>query len=298
MPQSAPPESGIARQAVKYTFTTLDDPLVYSNFNELLGINNEGHIVGYAGSGSPSDPSQGYVIYPPYAKENYRSIIYPRALGTVATAINNKKNIAGFYAEKGDKTLAFSYTGGIWTSYRDPKARGDGGTTKILGLNDSGVGVGFYQLGSASGSFEVNIARDNFQGLNPRGGSDAIAAGINSNGDIVGYLTESSGTVAGFLRKNGTYTNFSYPGSASTEFLAVTAHDYIVGSYVDSKGATHGFLLTSPLWKNITWLSIDDPDGVGTTVVTSVNIHKDLVGYYVDGSGNTHGFLAIPSSSK
>jgi hypothetical protein len=297
LPGSAP-SSDIAHKAAGYHFTTLDDPLAYSNFNELLGINNEAHIVGFDGSGSPSDPSQGYVIYPPYAKTNYHAVIYPTALDTEATAVNNKKTIAGFYTEKGPKTLGFTYTGGIWTSYRDPKAQGDGGVTELLGLNDSGIAVGFYQLGSASGSFELDITDNDFDGLNPRGGSDVIATGINGNGDIVGYLTESSGTVVGFLRKNGHYSYFSYPGSVSTEFLGVTIRDYIVGSYVDSRGVTHGFLLASPLSKNPTWQSIDDPDAVGPTVVTSINAHLDLVGYYVDSQGNTNGFLATPSSSK
>jgi hypothetical protein len=103
----------------------------------------------------------------------------------------------------------------------------------------------------------------------------------------------------GFLRKNGAFTFFMFPHATSTRFLGVTAHDYIVGSYVDKLGLTHGFLLTSPLFqRNMAWASIDDPDGIGTTVVTSVNIHKNIAGYYVDVLGKTHGFIATPASSK
>lgn len=290
-------ESGLAGNAVKYSFTTMDDPLVYSNFNRLLGINNLQHIVGYYGSGAPSDPSEGYVIYPPYAPNGYHSIVYPKALDTEATALNNKKMIVGFYKEKGQRTLGFLYTNGIWSSYEDPNAVGPGTSTKLFSINDSGVAVGCYQAGSNGGCFELKVAKGGFDGLNLPG-RNGVATGINGNGDLVGYTTKSD-SVVGFLRRDGTYTEFSYPGAVSTQFLGVTVHDYIVGSYVDQHGATHGFLLTEPLRPNETaWQSIDDPNGVGTTVVTSVNIHEDLVGYYVDGSGTTHGFLATPSSRK
>jgi hypothetical protein len=73
-------------------------------------------------------------------------------------------------------------------------------------------------------------------------------------------------------------------------------HDQIVGSYVDSAGATHGFLLTNPLEESISWQPIDEPNAAGLTVTTGINQHDQIVGYYVDGSGNTNGFLATPAS--
>jgi hypothetical protein len=275
----------------------MDDP-ADPTFNRLLGINNEGRIVGYYGAGSPSDPSEGFLAYPPYAPNNYRSVIYPKAADTQSTGLNNRKTTAGFYMTPKGKILSFIYTGGIWWSYQDQHARGARTATEILSLNDSDVAVGFYKSRSQTGSFELNVATGDFDGFNPPLGSNAIATGINGGGDVVGYLTQKS-IVVGFLRKNGTYYYFSYPGSTSTEFLGVTAHDRIVGFYLDGKGATHGFLLLSPTWKKGTsWQSIDDPNGVGTTVATSVNIHDVIVGYYVDASNVTHGFLATPSSGQ
>ena len=124
-----------------------------------------------------------------------------------------------------------------------------------------------------------------------------MATGINGNDDVVGYLSQASGDVVGFIRKSGVFATFSFPGSTGTEFLGVTAHDYIVGSYTDALG-THGFLLISPLWKRGTiWIPIDVP-GATSTVVTSVNIHLQIVGYYVDAVGITHGFLGTPDSSR
>jgi hypothetical protein len=293
---SAHSRPGAIRPAVTYRFKTVTYPGL-SNFNELLGINNQRHLVGYFGSGTPSDPSSGYVVYPPYLAEDFRLLQYPQATNTIATAPSNIRTIAGYYTT-GGRTLSFLFATGIWYSYEDPHASGPSGKTEILSLNDSGIAVGIYQASSSEGAFEVNIATGHFQGITPPKGTDMVPTGINGHGDLVGYWTQS-GTTVGFLRKNGTYTEFTYPGSKSTRFLGVTAHDYIVGSYVDKSGNTHGFLLISPLWKPGTkWQSLDDPNAAGTTVATGVNIHQDVVGYYIDHSGTTHGFLATPSSSK
>jgi hypothetical protein len=292
-PGSSPEwSSGQIRNAFTFTFTTLDDA-ADPMFNRLLGINNEGHIVGYYGSGTPSDPSKGYILDRPYGPTDYRNIGYPGAEDTEPTCRNNKQTIVGFYAEKG-QTRGFVETQSIWTDYRDPHA---GRVTEILGLNDSDIAVGFYKAKTPPeiNAFELNIATGQFKDIKPPHGKNAVATGINGAGDVVGYMTQASGNVVGFLRRDRVYTDFSYPGSQSTEFLGVTVRDEIVGFYVDSAGATHGFLLVSPLWNNKAWQSIDDPNGIGTTIVTGVNMSGDLVGYYVDDSSVTHGFMATPS---
>lgn len=282
---------------VPYNFTTLDDPGAYSTVNQLLGINNEGHIVGYYGSGVPSDPSEGYSATPPYGAKNYQPVVYPMAADSIATCLNNTGMIAGYYVQ-GKSTYGFLLDEGIWWSYEDPHAQRKGSSTQIVSIADDGTAIGNYKSSYGSGAFELNVALEQYSAISPPQGDKVVATGINGTGDIVGYMTLSGSTV-GFLLKDGTYTDFSYPGAASTQFLGVTAHDYIVGSFKDQSGNTHGFLLISPLWKRgTTWEQIDDPQAAGTTVVTSVNIHKALVGYYIDASGVTHGFMATPSSSK
>lgn len=102
----------------------------------------------------------------------------------------------------------------------------------------------------------------------------------------------------GFLLRKGVYTELAFPGATATKFLGITLFDQIVGSYIDSGGETHGFILTNPLRHSIAWQSIDAPNAVGTTVVTGINIHDDIVGYYVDSAGNTEGFQATPGSTR
>ena len=119
----------------------------------------------------------------------------------------------------------------------------------------------------------------------------SIAAGINDNGDIVGFLTTSNGSVKGFLLRGTTFTLFSFPHSNNTTPFGINLSDQIVGSYVDGAGKTHGFLLTNPL-THAHYQSIDDPNGIGTTIINGINDNASLVGFYVDSAGNTDGFLA------
>ena len=51
------------------TFKTLNDQLD-PTFNQLLGINNNGKIAGYFGSGAPGHPNKGYTLDAPYGQGN------------------------------------------------------------------------------------------------------------------------------------------------------------------------------------------------------------------------------------
>ena len=51
---------------------------------------------------------------------------------------------------------------------------------------------------------------------------------------------------------------------------------------------------TNPTGPISHWQSIDDPNGVGSTVVNGINAAGDLVGFYTDAAGNTDGMLATP----
>jgi hypothetical protein len=53
---------------------------------------------------------------------------------------------------------------------------------------------------------------------------------------------------------------------------------------------THGFT-----WRpGYGFTTVDDPNGIGTTLINGVNDHGDLVGFYTDAAGNTDGMLAQP----
>ena len=79
------------------------------------------------------------------------------------------------------------------------------------------------------------------------------------------------------------------PDATFTQALGINNKDQIVGDFMDSAGQTHGFL-----WqKGKGYKIIDDPNGVGTTLVNGINDKGQLVGFYGTSPVNT-GFVATP----
>jgi hypothetical protein len=270
-----------------FKFKTIDnntDP----TFNQLLGINDDRTISGYYGIGTNGHPNKGYTVVPPYKQANFTDENYPGSAQTQVTCIDGLGNTGGFWVDGSGVNRGFIEWNGVFTSYTDPKT-GKGTVNQILGLNDSGIAVGFYTDGSGvNHGFTLNQATGKFTAVKPPGGTNVTASAINNNGDVVGFYTSSSETI-GFLEKAGNFSTFSYPSASSTTPFGVNVHDDIVGSYATSS-ASHGFLLTSPLTK-AKFLSIDDPNGIGTTVINGLNDRVNMVGFYVDSAGNTDGML-------
>jgi hypothetical protein len=269
-----------------FNFTTINDPA--DPTTEILGINNLGKICGYYGS-----PSVGFVARPPYSTNKFKKELYPGATDTVVTSINNTNVIAGWYEDAKGRIWGFTEWQGIWTKYQNNHLLNAPQYTKLLGLSDDDLAVGYYQLNGVDHSFELNLTTGKFQTIKPPSAQSSAATGINGKGDIVGWLTLASGATEGWLLKDGIFTEFAYPAESQTQPTAINWSDDIVGSFVDTSGNTHGFVLTDVLTTQI-WTQIDDPSGNGT-VVTSVNNHHLMTGFYQDASGNVDGFLATPN---
>ena len=278
---------------ITFTFITLDDQ-ADPTFNQLLGINDHGKIAGYFGSGMPGHPNKGYVLLPPYGQNNYVNENFPGSAQTQVTAINNRQDTAGFWVNAKNQNFGFIRWHGVYTSYRDPHT-GKGTVNQLLGLNNAGIAVGFYtDANNVNHAYELDQSTGHFTAIVPPGGTNATASGLNQAGDVTGFFTNGSGAVVGWLLKGNTFIDFSFPGATSTMPFGINNKDQIVGEYMDSAG-THGFLLSNPLGPRVRWQSIDDPNGIGTTVVNGINDKTQLVGFYVDASGNTNGMLANPS---
>lgn len=304
MPSSAIPSAPLSRAGTPagasantfarpagFVFTTLDDQ-ADPTFNQLLGINDHGVIAGYFGSGLSGHPNKGYTLVPPYGQGNYMNENFPGSAQTQVTAIDNKGNTAGFWVDSKNVNRGFVEWNGVFTSYRDPHT-GHGTVNQILGLNDSGTAVGFYQdaVGNTHG-FTLDQATGKFKPVVFPGGGNLTASGINNKGDIVGFFSSSSGT-SSFLKVGTQFSALSFPGGSNTQALGVNDTDQIVGTYQDGGGVMHGFLVSKPL-THAKWQSIDDPNGVGTTTVNGLNDQGELVGFYTDAAGNVDGMLIAP----
>jgi hypothetical protein len=282
---SMAPSNHFGPAALKYKFRALDDP-ADPTFNQLLGIDRSKTIVGYFGSGNPGHPNKGYRLTPPYKPTDFGPENFPGSAQTQVVAINNLNDTAGFWVDAKKHNHGFIHWNGAFKSY----SLGKSAITQILGLNNSGLAVGFYVANKTNVGFVFDRLTGKATTVGPKGATNVMATGINNQNDIVGIYVRSGQTV-GFLKVGNAYHTLIYPKSASTSPFGINNHGDIAGSYVDSAGATHGFLLQSPLHNGV-WTKFDDPAGVGTTTINGVNDRLDLVGFYTDSKGNTDGMLA------
>src|SRR5262249_61607269 len=63
------------------------------------------------------------------------------------------------------------------------------------------------------------------------GATATFVAGINTQGDMVGYYYDSAGGEHGFLLTNGTFSTIDVPGSKITMLSGINDSGQIVGSY-------------------------------------------------------------------
>jgi probable HAF family extracellular repeat protein len=118
----------------------------------------------------------------------------------------------------------------------------------------------------------------------------ATAAAINDRGDIVGYGTGSTGTVA-FLERGGAFTLIVFPGSIATQANGINNAGDIVGTYTDAAGS-HGFKYSAGVW---TAIDAPAPALPNTTRVAAINNLGQIAGSY---SPQFPGNGANPSSDS
>lgn len=279
-----------------YNFQTLDNNKD-TTFNQLLGINDNGKIAGYFGSGQSGHPNRGYELVPPYGQGSYINENFPGSAQTQVTGLNNHGVTVGFWVNgKGANHGFYAIHNRHFRTVDFPttdnaKPQFD----QLLGVNDSGVAVGVYtdRQGNNHG-YSFNIATHRFHAIKVRGDTNVTAAAINDLGDVAGFAKNSSGTTEAFLlRSDGKLFRLNYPGASATQALGVNDGDEIVGQYTVGTGSTaptHGFVWVPGLG----FRNVDDPNGIGATTINGVNDRGTLVGFYTDSGGNTDGLLAKP----
>ena len=284
-----------AASAQTFTFTTLDNP-GDPTFNQLLGINDSGTIVGYFGSGQAGHPNIGYEIAAPYTA--YTPNMQPGSVQTQATGINNAGLTSGFWSDTNtgaDANFAFFRTpvgkNFAYTSAVDPLVAGTPAVGQALGINNNNVVAGFYaDAAGALHAYTYTVSTAAYAPLIVNGSLSTAATGINDNGQVSGFFTGKGGRTYGFVKNagGGVVTHFLVPHSATTQLLGINNSGVAVGFYVDGAGVTHGLYYTPSTGA---WTTVDDPNGVGGTVVNGINNKNQLVGFYTDAAGNTHGML-------
>jgi hypothetical protein len=280
--------------SANYSFFTLNDSHD-PTFNQLLGINDSGVIAGYFGSGEKGHPNKGYVLTQPYGQGSYHNENFPGSAQTQVVGINAMRDTVGFWVDGNGANHGFVEMKGRRAKTVDFPTN-DNAKPKfdqLLGINNADIAVGFYNdaKGNPHG-FTYNVTRHRFRTVNVAGDSGVTAAAINNENDVAGFATNSSGTTEGFLRRSdGKVFHLDVPGAAMTQAFGVNDGDEVVGAYTVGTGSnamSYGFIWAP----GFGFETVNDPHGVGSTVINGVNDRGTLVGFYTDAAGNTDGMLA------
>ena len=260
-------------------FTSFDIPGATSYF--VAGINDEGLV---AGSWLAADGSEvGFIRSPdghiatPIVDPNDNSGL------TVLRAINDDGVIAGFYGANVSngfllaegKFRAVDFPGAVATALRGINNLGDlSGTYSVVDLNADEVGFIIPRRGPAI-SFKL---------ADPTG-TGIVVGGINDLRQLVGYYTDASSTLVGFLRQpSGQFVSVIVPGAVSTQVYGINDCGIMVGVWGDGSTA-HGF------YGRPGNLHSFDVPGAIATFSQGINNEGRLVGRYATADGVAHAFI-------
>ena len=292
---SAVPAVAGTKVPASYRFRKLNDASD-GTFNELLGINDHRKIVGYYGSGVHGDPNRGYSIVPPFAQFDYTPVNVPGSAQTQVAGLNDNGVLVGLFSRTNkpsnvNQFIGFYEKNGVAHKVSYPTGNNSSPSfNELVGINNAGIAVGDFE--DASGNmhgFRYNINTHRFAKITFIGVPSLTATAINGVGSVVGYYTNGSGRIISFLRRaNGQVVTFAKAGAEETQAFGINKAGVVVGDYTIGN-SSFGFI-----WQGGTFRALNDPAGVGGTVINGINNADDIVGFYTDGHGNTDGFLATP----
>lgn len=288
--------------AGSYQMLTLNDRRDLT-FNQLLGINNEGAIAGYFGSGAAGHPNKGYVLRAPFAQRNFGNENFPGSVQTQVTGLNDNGVTVGFWSRQNTASMAnanfafYAVSGKFFSVNFSTGTPSQPPVDQLLGVNDHNVAVGFFTnaIGQDRG-YTYNIHTKAFARVRVPGaaglGPSLSANAINNAGDVAGFYNKTPSQVDAFLKlHSGRFVTIAFPGASMTQAFGVNDSDEVVGTYTVGSGnsaVTHGFT-----WLGGRFVSVDI-GGASSTTVNGVNNEGDLVGFFTDAKGNTDGFFALP----
>jgi len=275
-----------ASWAQSYQFVKVVDPGDPGDpFTQLLGINNSWTIAGYHNFFQ----NQGFVMTLPnsFSPENY-----PNSMMTQVIGINNNGTTSGFYVDQNGNTHGFYHTSnGTYTTVDFP------GTifNQLLSQNDHQQAAGYYSNSQNNSTPDFPYIYDEVGGIFevitiPGAVGGAQATGINNSGEVCGFFIDGNGVNHGWLLNAGIFLQLDVPSSSFTQALGLNNQGQVVGAWMDQGGLTHGFVYTV---SNGQYNTVDDPQGVGTTIVNGINDSGALVGFYGTAPINS-GFVATP----
>jgi hypothetical protein len=209
--------------------------------------------------------------------------------GIAFYAINSASEAVGWCTNtKTSLDESFVYSKGKFTTVAFPKSNG----TEATGINDSGEVVGLY-LDSANVQHGFLKKGTKYTSIDVKGDSSPDAYGINNAGDITVYALNSAGSgYVSYIYNGKKFKPVGYPkaGTLGSVAHAVNNKGSVTGTYYDSAGDVHGWLLDGGKY-----YAFNDPTGCKCDSRSDgINDSVVLVGRYSTTLGGASiGFKAV-----
>jgi hypothetical protein len=183
-------------------------------------------------------------------------------------------------------------------TYSDVHANKTAIETDTYGVNNAGVIVGDY-VDSKSVQHGMILAGTKLTTVNHAAcsaitGTGGISFyGVNSAGVAAGWCTSAkTGLDVGFVYNKGAFTAVNFPKSNGTQATGINDKGEVVGLYLDSANATHGFSKIGTKYTSIT------VKGHTNTVAWGVNNAGQITVYATNSSGNFDSYLLTGTTLK
>jgi probable HAF family extracellular repeat protein len=292
----------VATTTLDYSFQTVNFPT--DVFTQLFGINDDGEIAGYHGSGLTGHPNIGFTLdlnaflegkgVNAFTLENF-----PGSLQTQVVGIDRLGDTCGFYIDSAQNNHGFAKLSGKFVGPLDfPFTTSVPKVNQCLGLNSQSQMAGFYNdsAGNSHGYIDLGSGGFYFVLFGGKGGPSSTVTGVNETGQFSGFFTDTSGQMHGLFGDQGNLVRLDFPGATATQAFGLNNNGQVVGSYTVGN-MTHGFL-----WTNGVGFQgpIDAPGGTGTTIINGINDGAVIVGFYglcvsnPVGAATCNGFVANP----
>jgi uncharacterized membrane protein len=223
----------------------------------------------------------------------FKTVIFPGDTFTQLLGIDDFGVIAGYHGSgaMGHPNVGFVFTlPNNFTIENFPGAA----QTQVIAINDAFKTAGFYiDTGGVTHGF-LRKANGVFSTVDLPGTSFNQLLGQNFRGQAAGYLADPTAFTFDhpyiYDENGGVFEEIVNPLAANgSQATGINDLEQVCGFYVDSGGATHGFLLNAG-----TLTTLDFPGATGFTQALGLNDEGRVVGVYNVGTGMTtatHGFI-------
>ncbi len=217
----------------------------------------------------------------------------PGSVSTTIFGINDSNIVAGSFNDSagtehgfygppdGSNYTVFDFEGATGT---EPRAiANDGSITGIAKASGFTFGEEFFR--APNGTFTVLRNKQRI--------FDGVVQGLNDKDFFVGDFIGKKGARVGFEGKDQQYRRrFKLPieGITSTNPRQRNNHGWVAGSFTDSAGGQHGFIMKGDRAETLEVLDYPDA-GALNTVPEGINDKGQVSGLWTDSAGNRHGFV-------